>query len=55
MSFELFSLNALQELARLYGYWAVFLEIAIKNMGIPLPRETTVIAGGFLAGSGKLN
>ncbi|MEM9507872.1 MAG: DedA family protein [Cyanobacteria bacterium P01_E01_bin.35] len=55
MSFELFSLDVLQEFARLYGYWAVFVGIAIENMGIPLPGETIVIIGGFLAGSGELN
>jgi membrane protein DedA with SNARE-associated domain len=55
MSFEFFSLDTLQELARLYGYWAVFLGIAVENMGIPLPGETIVIVGGFLAGSGELN
>jgi membrane protein DedA with SNARE-associated domain len=55
MSFEFFSLDTLQELARLYGYWAVFVGIALENMGIPLPGETIVIVGGFLAGSGELN
>lgn len=55
MSFELFSLGILQDFARLYGYWAVFVGIAIENMGIPLPGETIVIVGGFLAGSGELN
>lgn len=55
MSFEFFSLDTLQALARLYGYWVVFLGIAIENMGIPLPGETIVIVGGFLAGSGELN
>lgn len=55
MSFELFSLDILQDFARLYGYWAVFVGIAIENMGIPLPGETIVIVGGFLAGSGELN
>jgi membrane protein DedA with SNARE-associated domain len=55
MSIELFSLDTLQEFARLYGYWAVFAGIALENMGIPLPGETIVIVGGFLAGSGELN
>ncbi len=55
MSFELFSLDILQDFARLYGYWPVFVGIAIENMGIPLPGETIVIIGGFLAGSGELN
>ena len=55
MSTELFTLNTLQELARLYGYWAVFVGIAVENMGIPIPGESIVIVGGFLAGSGELN
>ena len=55
MSLEFISLDTLQELARLYGYWAVFLGIAIENTGIPLPGETIVIVGGFLAGSGELD
>lgn len=55
MSFEFFNLDTLLEVARLYGYWAVFLGIAVENMGIPLPGETIVIVGGFLAGSGELN
>ena len=55
MQIELFSLDTLQELARLYGYWAVFVGIAIENMGIPIPGETITIVGGFLAGSGDLN
>lgn len=55
MSLEFFSLDTLQEVAHLYGYWTVFFGIAIENMGIPLPGETIVIVGGFLAGSGELN
>lgn len=55
MSVELFTLDNVQEIARQYGYWAVFIGIAIENMGIPLPGETITIVGGFLAGSGELN
>lgn len=55
MSLEFFSLDTLQEIAHLYGYWTVFVGIALENMGIPLPGETIVIVGGFLAGSGELN
>ena len=55
MSIELFSLDNLQEIARIYGYWAVFVGIALENMGIPLPGETITIVGGFLAGSGELD
>jgi len=55
MSLEFISLDTLQELARVYGYWVVFIGIALENTGIPLPGETIVIVGGFLAGSGELN
>ena len=55
MPLEFFSLDSLQEIARIYGYWTVFVGIALENMGIPLPGETIVIIGGFLAGSGELN
>lgn len=55
MSLEFFDLDSLQEIARTYGYWTVFVGIALENMGIPLPGETIVIVGGFLAGSGELN
>ena len=55
MSLELFSLENIQEIANQYGYWAVFLGIALENTGIPLPGETITVVGGFLAGSGELN
>jgi membrane protein DedA with SNARE-associated domain len=55
MSIELVSLEQLQEIAREYGYWAVFIGIALENTGIPIPGETITIVGGFLAGSGELN
>ena len=55
MSLELLSLDNTQEIARQYGYWAVFLGIALENTGIPLPGETITIVGGFLAGSRELS
>lgn len=55
MSFELLSLESIQEIAHQYGYWAVFFGIALENTGIPLPGETITVVGGFLAGSGELN
>lgn len=55
MSLEFISLDKIQEIAHQYGYWAVFLGIALENTGIPLPGETITITGGFLAGSGELN
>ncbi|MEB3281908.1 MAG: DedA family protein [Lyngbya sp.] len=55
MSFEIVSLETIQEIAHHYGYWAVFLGIALENAGIPLPGETITLVGGFLAGSGELD
>jgi membrane protein DedA with SNARE-associated domain len=55
MSADLFTLDNLKEIAHHYGYWAVFIGIALENTGIPLPGETITIIGGFLAGSGELD
>jgi membrane protein DedA with SNARE-associated domain len=33
-----------------YGYWAVFLLVAIESLGIPLPGETALILAGVYAG-----
>ena len=54
MSFELIPLETIQEIASQYGYWAVFIGIALENTGVPLPGETITLVGGFLAGSGDL-
>ncbi len=55
MSLELLSLDNTQEIAHQYGYWAVFIGIALENTGIPIPGETITIVGGFLAGNQELN
>lgn len=55
MSFEFLSLETIQEIARQYGYLAVFLGIAFESLGIPIPGETITLVGGFLAGSGELD
>lgn len=52
---ELISLDMLQDIAREYGYWAIFCGILLENMGIPVPGETVTLVGGFLAGSRELN
>jgi membrane protein DedA with SNARE-associated domain len=33
-----------------YGYWAVFLFVAVESLGIPVPGETVLIAAGAYAG-----
>ncbi|HBB36087.1 MAG TPA: DedA family protein [Cyanobacteria bacterium UBA8803] len=55
MSLEFLSLETIHEIARQYGYWAVFLGILLENLGLPIPGETVTLVGGFLAGSGQLN
>lgn len=52
---ELISLDFVQNIAREYGYWAVFFGVLLENMGIPIPGETVTLVGGFLAGSDELN
>ena len=52
---ELIPLDIVQNIAREYGYWAVFCGILLENMGIPLPGETVTLVGGFLAGSHELD
>jgi membrane protein DedA with SNARE-associated domain len=54
MPTDLFSLETLEELARTYGYWAILFGIMLENLGIPLPGESIVLVGGFLAGRGDL-
>lgn len=52
---ELISLEMMQDIAREYGYWAIFCGILLENMGIPIPGETVTLVGGFLAGSDELD
>lgn len=55
MSFELLSLENIQEIAHQYGYWAVFICVLLENAGLPLPGETLALVAGFLAGSDDLS
>ncbi|NMG57125.1 DedA family protein [Geitlerinema sp. P-1104] len=52
---EAISLEAIEDIARQYGYWAVFFGISLENAGLPLPGETLTLVGGFLAGEGELD
>lgn len=38
-----------------YGYFAVFLLIALESAGIPMPGETALISAAIFAAQGKLN
>ncbi|HZS86166.1 MAG TPA: DedA family protein [Chloroflexota bacterium] len=48
------STHTLLDLLATYGYWAVFLLIAVESMGIPLPGETMLIAASIYAGNSGL-
>jgi membrane protein DedA with SNARE-associated domain len=52
---ELISIEFVQDIAREYGYWAIFLGVLLENMGVPIPGETVTLVGGFLAGSDELD
>ena len=41
----------LTHLVQSYGYYAVFVLIALESMGVPLPGETGLIAAAIYAGS----
>jgi membrane protein DedA with SNARE-associated domain len=45
------SLSLINHLLQTYGYYAVFVFIALESLGIPLPGETTLIAAAIYAGS----
>ena len=38
-----------------YGYVAIFFIVALESAGVPLPGETSLIAGAILAGEGRLS
>lgn len=55
MDFDWLSLETLESLAQQYGYIVVFLGILLESLGLPLPGESIVLVGGFLAGEGELS
>jgi membrane protein DedA with SNARE-associated domain len=38
-----------------YGYFAVFLVVALESAGVPLPGETALVTAAIFAGQGTLN
>lgn len=42
---------SLDSLLHTFGYWAVFLLVAIEGFGVPLPGETMLIAASIYAGN----
>jgi len=49
--FDLISGSDLTHLLVVYGYWAVFIIIAVESMGIPVPGEMTLMAASIYAGT----
>ncbi len=45
------ALSWIAQLVHSYGYYAVFLLIAVESMGIPLPGETALISAALYAGA----
>ena len=45
------TLSWISHLVQLYGYYAVFMLIALESMGIPLPGETALISAALYAGT----
>jgi membrane protein DedA with SNARE-associated domain len=43
--------SLLNHLLTTYGYWAVFLIVAIESTGIPFPGETTLLLAAIYAGT----
>lgn len=54
MVFDWLSVETLQDLAQQYGYIVVFCGILLESLGLPLPGESMVLVGGFLAGQREL-
>lgn len=55
MSFFHSYLEAAAPYAQDYGYPAVFIALFLESFGLPLPGETLLIAGAFMASRGKLD
>jgi len=42
-------------LVETYGYWFLFLLVAVESFGIPLPGETALVTAAAFAARGRLN
>ena len=47
--------ETLKELIANYGYFAVFVVVALESAGIPLPGETALVTAAVFAGQGTLD
>ena len=44
----------LEHIVATYGYFAVFLIVAMESAGIPMPGETVLVTAAIFAASGTL-
>ena len=44
----------LSQLIDAWGYGAIFLIVVLGNVGLPVPEETVLTVGGYLAWQGQL-
>src|SRR3989344_6081569 len=42
-------------IAEKFGYWGIFMTMALESAAVPIPSEVVLPFGGFLSASGKLN
>ncbi len=47
--------ETLKDLIGSYGYFAVFVVVALESAGLPLPGETALVTAAIFAGQGTLN
>ncbi len=53
---ELVRPSAVEQFVAHYGYWAVFVLVALESAGLPLPGELTLVGAAIAAGStGRLD
>jgi membrane protein DedA with SNARE-associated domain len=45
----------LGHLIETYGYWILFLLVAVESVGIPLPGETALVTAAAVAANGRLD
>jgi len=47
--------DTLQHIVAHYGYFAIFVIVALESAGVPLPGETALVTAAVFAGRGTLN
>ena len=48
-------LSHLHDFIAAYGYFAVFVIVALESAGVPMPGETALVTAAIFAGQGRLD